>query len=222
VELQLKEIEQNRQVIASRLQYEQAQRFDLFYDATGVSLDRITAEIVRDRPANGERSASQQKVLDEIVGFWEKAIAADLDRSGKPGFRSADYRSQMALCLARAGDHKRAFEAVGSLLSDQERSGRQAPWLVRICALCASAADSDPRLAQSYIAEGIQVLRRAAGSPSAEPPSAGDPDLAALAGQPEFESLLNQWRQKWSQLIEPHGSQIRPVSSIPLESPERN
>jgi hypothetical protein len=169
-------------------------------------LNRIAAKTSGSHPSTRHaQSVDQLETLDEIARFWERAIAESLDPSGKPSLRAGNYRIQLACCLARGGNHKRAFDQVGILRddeSDDESDGAQrAHELARICALCATAAEDDPPLAHSYIAEAMLFLRQGASKPITPPPLADDPDFAALVGEENFPRLLQEWQENWSRPI---------------------
>jgi serine/threonine protein kinase len=187
----------------------QADIFERFDLSTRELLDRITVELSRNRHAgSASQSGFRSDILNEVARFWELAIAQGVDSSGKPTLRSGDYRVQLALCRARAGDHKQAFDQVRILRSDENRVIQSAHELVRVCALCATAAASDPRVADAYIAEAILFLRQAADAPVSPPLLADDPDLTALFSEEQFQELVREWQEKWNRQIN-----LRPRSS---------
>jgi hypothetical protein len=112
--------------------------------------------------------------------FWDEMIASGALPSGKMNPRTGEYRLQRALCLARARDHQRAYEEVQLLRGDQQRLGHWAPQLVRICALCSTAAGTDTGLGKLYVDEAARILEQAALTPETAPPSATDRELNAL------------------------------------------
>jgi serine/threonine protein kinase len=179
-----------------RFQVTSARRFD---DAACELLDRLAAQVSRDPRFDGaERQSLRHDLLADVIRFWDDLIAASVDRSGNPGPRRGYYRVQRALCLVRSGDHKQAFNEVRSLRTSPQDAEQYAYDLARVCALCASEIPTDPGLAELYVSDSIEHLRRASEWAERSPPSADHPDLSALKSHPEFEATLAEWLANWS------------------------
>jgi serine/threonine protein kinase len=198
VELRRRELENRRMHNASIVQEFQAGTLIEFSASTSEVLDRMTARISRFRRIDEpEVQALQGQLLDDVIHFWDKVIAANLDRGGNPGVRTYYYRLQKALCLARLGDHKQAFTEGRAVQADTDRVDQWVYELARLCALCASATSNDSGLAYLYVADGIEHFKRAADLSDGPPPSADDPDLATLTSHEDFQAILAKWRENW-------------------------
>jgi serine/threonine protein kinase len=186
-------------------------RSELFEQRSRGFLDRLTAEVIRDpRLKNPDLQPLRRKLLDEMVRFWDQIIA-DAGRTGRQPHRMARYyRLERAICGARAGEHKAAFDEARAVAS--EGGPDKSRTLARLCALCASAAENEPALAALYIDEGVRFLRQAAGLGNTIPLAADDPDLAALASHEDFLPILETWRENWSQ--------TKAAQSQPSQKPE--
>lgn len=161
-----------------------------FEESTAQLLDRLTRD---PRFSGPESQALQRDLLQEALRLWDRRIAADLDPSGRPSPRTGYSRLQRALCLARLGDHRQAFEETQALWNDPSHFDEWAIDLCRICALCAAAAANDQDLVDLYVKEGIGYLKKAADLAKDSPPPADDPDLAALTSQADFSVHLKLW-----------------------------
>ncbi len=169
--------------------------------STFALLHRMTLEISRNRPvSNSDGTDLQTSLKEEIAGFWKQVIAAEVDKDGKPSWRSYDFRVQSALCQVHFGNHQAAFAEVRIVKSEPDQAARLACPLARVCSLCASAASDDPRHVSDYLETGLEILKLGAKENRNSPPSVSDPDLAAIAARTEFASVIEEWNEKWKQL----------------------
>ena len=121
-------------------------------------------------------------------------IECEQDLSEEPSFQTDLYHLERAICLARLGEHGRAFEDTKPLRRQTERTG---PWsgdIIRVCALCAASARDDRALADSYIRSGIEYASAAADLADIEPPPGDDPDLEALTSNEDYQAVLRRWQ----------------------------
>jgi serine/threonine protein kinase len=178
----------------------QAEGLDRLDQATCRLLDQLTKQVSQDERLDiPDLREVKNELLDRGLQFWDEMIASGALPSGKMNPRTGEYRLQRALCLARARDHQRAYEEVQLLRGDQQRLGHWAPQLVRICALCSTAAGTDTGLGKLYVDEAARILEQAALTPETAPPSATDRELNALKSIPDFEATLEHWQQNWNE-----------------------
>ena len=171
------------------------------------------ARRIAESPGNGPEA-----VWNEMLEFWDRTIEADDDRHGRsfrppghadsPWDRMSDpafsagrgdfYRLQRALCLARLGDHDAAFQQAQVLERRTSQQDQHLPDLVRLYAISAAKASAQSGSDKFYRDAAMAHLRNAAALAETPPLEADDPELSVLRSEPDFHSLLAQWRANYS------------------------
>jgi hypothetical protein len=196
-ELREKETELAKSHMVSLTQRHQAELLAAFRESTERLLDQITRTVDHDPRAD---PSFRKDVLMDVKEFWENTIDDDRDRSGNPSYRTRFDRLKIALCLARLGEHQRAFEETEEVRDNADRIG---VWsndfvhdTIRVCALCAAASSEDQALSASYVQSAIEYVRVAADHADIVPPPSNDPDLTTLTSTEEFQAVLHRWRER--------------------------
>jgi hypothetical protein len=122
---------------------------------------------------------------------WERAI--ELNNENK---YHAQLRAQRALTRARLGNHAQAAGEANALLEDRTISVERLYDAACVFALSAAAARDEGKLAGSYAARAVALLRLAMekGYKDVEH-LRSDPDLASLRSRKDFQQLVQEWKK---------------------------
>jgi eukaryotic-like serine/threonine-protein kinase len=158
--------------------------------------DQLLNELVQESQRHSsEMTAIRRRVLEATADFLLRSI--DVEKNGAGDATNAavdDYHMRIALCFARLGDHRRANQHAAHLSRTATITPSWALDLLRIYALAAKAAESDPKLAGEYRDKAMEALRLASDDARDKPPDIADPELATIADHRDFKNLLKQWR----------------------------
>ncbi len=147
--------------------------------------------------------------LAELLGWEGRHAEAARHREQEVAIAKSDEREHhqffLALALARAGEHRKAWSLVELLRpSLGKRPAVYHFQLAAICSICLGAAEKDPGLSAQdrtvicsrYAVAAVELLRHALELvPAAERPTAGlaqfgGRDMAALRRRPEFQAFI--------------------------------
>jgi serine/threonine-protein kinase len=133
----------------------------------------------------------------ESAAEWTRVV----ELSPKPV--PPDYRIQLAMALARAGEDAKALDQAPLAEQYPDITGTDRYNLGALFALCAASAQNDrrilpaqrTRLVESHVREALRRLTSAAkagffNDPAMRDAAKKDPDVAILAGRPEFRAII--------------------------------
>lgn len=128
----------------------------------------------------------------EAVADWKRALALN-DRPPEEPF----IRRDLALTLARAGDHAQASAEANALANAKSLSGEILYDLACACAVAAGAVKDDNKLQDQYAARAVELLRQAVAKGFKDNEHLkSDDDLKALRQRPDYQQLAKDLEAK--------------------------
>jgi hypothetical protein len=184
-----------------------APRFENLDKSVRTTLDQVAETIGQDpRLAAADCQPVRREVLEQLIVMWDQVIRGDVDQLGNPGFNTAYYRLQKALCLARLDQHQQALDevrivqsaAIWKLATGEEKLVQQKEYdLARIYALCAGERTKTESQAKEFADSAMTHLRAAAQGGYFKDAAAAQSfsmsrDFDHMRGRPDFQTLLEQ------------------------------
>jgi tetratricopeptide (TPR) repeat protein len=157
--------------------------------------------LVRARQFLRNTHACRAVALEDLNRFAD--AVNDLDRAveldDKPG--RALFRCHRASCLARAGEHAKAYAEANDLADGKDLSATTLYNLACVCSIAATAAKEDAKLAEQYQARSLELLRQAVAMGYNDVQKIKvDKDLDALRSRDDFKNLMAELELKSKQL----------------------